>query len=57
MATQAKLIRKKQSIIELTDFLNNISQVCRLNDYSRQHFYDIKIAYKEHGIEGLKEKS
>ena len=57
MTTQTKLIRKKQSIIELAEFLNNISAACRLNGCSRQHFYDIKKAYEEHGIEGLREKS
>jgi hypothetical protein len=57
MTTQAKLIRKKQSLIELAEFLNNISAACRLNGCSRQHFYDIKKAYEEHGIEGLREKS
>ena len=57
MTTQAKLIRKKQSIIELADFLKNISEACRLNGCSLQHFYDTKKAYEEHGIEGLEEKS
>jgi transposase InsO family protein len=57
MTTQAKLIRKKQSIIELADFLKNISAACRINGCSRQHFYDIKKAYEEQGIEGLREKS
>ncbi len=57
MTTQEKLIRKKQSLIELAEFLQNVSQACRINGVSRQHFYDIKKAYEEQGIEGLKEKS
>jgi hypothetical protein len=57
MTTQAKLVRKKQSLIELANFLNNISAACRISGCSRQHFYDIKKAYEEHGIEGLREKS
>jgi len=57
MTTQEKLIRKKLSLIELSEFLNNVSQACRINGCSRQHFYDIKKAYQEHGIEGLREKS
>jgi transposase len=57
MTTQTKLIRKKQSIIELADFLKNISEACRINGCSRQHFYDIKKAYEENGLEGLREKS
>ena len=57
MTTQEKLVKRKLSIIELADFLKNVSQACRINGVSRQHFYDIKKAYDEHGVEGLKEKS
>jgi len=57
MTTQEKLVNRKLSIIELAEFLKNVSQACRINGVSRQHFYDIKKAYNEHGIEGLKEKS
>jgi hypothetical protein len=57
MTTQEKLIRRKLSLLELADFLKNISQACKINGCSRQHFYDIKQAYEEHGLEGLKEKS
>jgi transposase InsO family protein len=57
MTTQEKLARKKLSIIELAEYLKNVSQACRINGVSRQHFYDIKKAYEEHGLEGLKEKT
>lgn len=57
MTTQEKLIRKKQSLIELAEYLQNVSQACKINGVSRQHFYDIKKAYEEHGLEGLREKS
>jgi transposase InsO family protein len=57
MTTQEKLIRNKQSLIELAEFLQNVSQACKIHGVSRQHFYDIKQAYEEHGLEGLKEKS
>lgn len=57
MTTQEKLIRRKQSLLELSEFLRNISQACKINGVSRQHFYDIKRAYEEHGLEGLKERS
>jgi hypothetical protein len=57
MATQDKLIRRRLSLLELADFLKNVSQACRINGVPRQHFYDIKKAYEEHGIEGLREKS
>lgn len=57
MTTQEKLIRKKQSLIELAEYLQNVSQACKINGVSRQHFYDIKKAYEDHGLEGLREKS
>jgi transposase InsO family protein len=57
MTTQEKLVRRKLSILELAEYLKNVSQACKINGVSRQHFYDIKKAYEEHGIEGLKEKS
>ena len=57
MTTQDKLIKKKLSLLELAEFLKNVSEACRINGCSRQHFYDVKQAYEEHGIEGLKEKS
>ncbi len=57
MTTQEKLVNRILSIIELAEFLKNVSQACRTNGVSRQHFYDIKKAYDEHGIKGLKEKS
>ena len=41
MTTQEKLIRKKQSLIELAEYLQNVSQACKINGVSRQHFYDI----------------
>jgi transposase InsO family protein len=57
MTTQEKLIRRKQSLLELGEFLQNISQACKIHGVSRQHFYDIKKAYEENGLEGLREKS
>jgi len=57
MTTQEKLIRQKLSLLELGEFLNNVSQACKINGVSRQHFYDIKKIYEEHGLEGLKEKT
>ena len=57
MTTQDKLINRKLSLLELADYLKNVSQACRINGVSRQHFYDIQKTYEEHGIEGLKEKT
>jgi transposase InsO family protein len=57
MTTQEKLIKSKLSILELAEYLKNVSQACKINGVSRQHFYDIKKAYEEDGLEGLKEKT
>lgn len=57
MTTQEKLTRNKQSLIELAEYLQNVSQACKIHGVSRQHFYDIKKAYEEYGLEGLREKT
>lgn len=57
MTTQDKLIRGKMSLLELAEYLKNVSQACRVMGVSRQHFYDIKKAYEEGGTEALREKS
>jgi len=57
MTTQEELIKRKLTLLELAEYLKNVSQACKINGVSRQHFYDIKKAYEEQGIEGLKEKS
>ncbi len=57
MTTQEKLIKRKQSLLELAEYLQNISHACKIHGVSRQHFYDIKKTYEEQGIEGLREKS
>ncbi len=57
MTTQDRIIKGKLSLLEPGEFLNNVSQACKINGVSRQHFYDIKKTYEEQGLEGLKEKS
>ena len=57
MTTQEKLIRRKLSLLELAEFLKNVSQACKIHGCSRQHFYDIKKTFEDKGIDGLKEKS
>ena len=57
MTQSQKLIRAKRSLLELGDLLKNVSEACRVMGVSRQHFYDIKKAYEEGGVEALKEQS
>lgn len=51
------LIKRKVNIVELGQTLGNISEACRKLGVSRQHYYDIKTAIEEEGLEGLIEKS
>lgn len=57
MTTDQKLIRKKLILIDLAEYLQNVSQACKINGFSRQHFYDIKKAFDEDGMEGIRENS
>jgi len=57
MTQQQYIINRKMNIVELAQTLGNISEACRNLGVSRQHYYDIKEAIAEDGIEGLLEKS
>ncbi len=57
MTHQQYIINRKLNIIELSEQLGNISEACRKLGVSRQHYYDIKTALEEHGVEGLLEKA
>ena len=56
MTQQQYIINRKLNIVELANKLGNISEACRNIGVTRQHYYDIKQAIKEDGIEGLLEK-
>jgi transposase InsO family protein len=51
------IISRKVNIFELGRTLGNISEACRKLGVSRQHYYDIRTAIEEEGLEGLLEKS
>ena len=57
MTQQQYVIRRKLNILELGEQLGNVSLACKNLGISRQHFYDIKNAIAEDGIEGLLEKT
>jgi len=57
MTQQKYIIRRKLNIVELSGQLGNISSACRKLGVSRRHYYDIKSALEEEGIEGLLEKA
>jgi hypothetical protein len=45
MTTQDKFVKRKLSILELAEFLKNVSQACKINGVSRQHLYDVRKAF------------
>ena len=53
MTQSQYLIKRKLNILELGETLGNISEACRKLGGSRQHYYDIKSAVEEEGLEGL----
>ena len=57
MTQRQYMISRKLNILELGATLGNISLACRKLGISRQHFYDIKDAIAEEGLEGLIEKT
>lgn len=57
MTQSQYIIQRKLNVIELSETLGNISEACRRLNVSRQHYYDIKTALREEGIEGLLEKT
>lgn len=57
MTQQQYIINRKVNIFELGKTLGNISDACRRLGVSRQHYYDIRTAIAEEGLEGLLEKS
>ncbi len=57
MTTQDKLIKGKLNLLELGNYLGNVSEACRTLGYSRDTFYRLKKRYEENGLEGLREIS
>jgi len=51
------LIKRKMNVLDLGRELGNISDACRKLGISRQHYYDIRKAVEDDGVQGLLEKS
>ncbi len=45
--------RRKLSLLELAQELNNVSRACKVMGYSRQQFYEIRRNFLTYGAEGL----
>lgn len=57
MTVQERIVKSKMSLLELAEYLQNVSEACKIHGVSRQHFYDIKKSYEENGLEGLKDRT
>ena len=55
--THEKLIRRKLSMLDLADQLQNVSEACKIMRVSRDTFYRVKNAYMEGGVGSLLEQS
>ncbi|MCK5501720.1 MAG: helix-turn-helix domain-containing protein, partial [Tritonibacter mobilis] len=56
MTTDEKVARRKLSLLELAQDLQNVSKACKVMGYSRQQFYEIRRNYQTFGSEGLLDK-
>ena len=57
MTNDQYIIQRKLNIVELGQALSNVSAACRHLRISRQHYYDLKNAIHEDGLDGLIQKS
>ena len=53
MTTKDKVARRKLSLLQLAQELDNVSKACKIIGYSRQQFYEIRRDYQTYGAQGL----
>ena len=53
MTTTRKVARRKLSLLQLAQEINNVHRACEIMGYSLQQFYEIRRNYQTYGAEGL----
>lgn len=53
MTTEAKVARRKLSLLELAAEMSDVGKACKMMGFSRQRFYEIRRNYQTFGAEGL----
>ena len=53
MTTKDKVARRKLSLLQLAQELDNVSKACKIIGYSRQQFYEIRRNYQTYGAQDL----
>src|SRR5512133_3953988 len=53
MTANEKIARRKLSLLQLAQDLENVSRACKLMGYSRQQFYEIRRNFQTCGADGL----
>jgi transposase InsO family protein len=56
MTAVAQSTRRKLSLLQLAEELNNVSKACRIMGYHRDTFYEVKRAFQVGGVAGLVEQ-
>ena len=56
MSTLPQSTKRKLSLLQLAEELNNVSKACRLMGYHRDTFYEVRRAFQQGGTAALLEQ-
>lgn len=56
MPTQSHSVKRKLSLLQLAEELNNVSKACKIMGYHRDTFYEVKRSFQNGGVAALLEK-
>src|SRR5262245_31963525 len=56
MTAKSQSTRRKLSLLQLAEELNNVSKACKVMGYHRDTFYEVRRAFQVGGVAGLVEQ-